>query len=70
MKSGRIALALALAALTLQPMHPLAQGSTPRDPATDKDVLGNQRLFTAWPKGSSAFAASRGWSSGSSRIRS
>ena len=46
MKSGRIALALALAALTLQPMHPLAQGSAPRDPATDKDVLGNQRRET------------------------
>ena len=55
MKSGRIALALALAALTLQPMHPLAQGSAPRDPATDKDVLGNQRLFSAWLEGQIAY---------------
>ena len=55
MRSGRIALALALAALTLQPMRPLAQGSAPRDPATDKDVLGNQRLFTAWAEGQLRF---------------
>jgi CubicO group peptidase (beta-lactamase class C family) len=51
MSPRRLALAAVLTASTLLPAGPLAQGSAPRDPATDKDVLGNQRLFTAWAEG-------------------
>jgi CubicO group peptidase (beta-lactamase class C family) len=36
-------------------MRPLAQGSDARDPATNKDVLGAQRLFTAWAEGQLRF---------------
>jgi CubicO group peptidase (beta-lactamase class C family) len=43
--------ALALALLTLPAMRPLAQGAAAKDPATDADVLGAQRLFTAWAEG-------------------
>jgi len=43
-----IALAAAVVALTLLSARPIAQGSTAKDPATDADVLGSQRLFTAW----------------------
>ena len=55
MTPRRIALAVVLTALTLLPAGPLAQGAAPRDPATDKDVLGNQRLFTAWAEGQLRF---------------
>lgn len=48
---GPIAVAVAVAALTLLPARPLAQGSTAKDPATDRDVLGALRLFTAWAEG-------------------
>ena len=51
----RTALAVAVAALTLLPVRPSAQGSTAKDPATDKDVLGSQRLFTAWAEGQLRF---------------
>jgi len=42
---------LAVAALTLLPQRPLAQGSAMSDPATDRDVVGAERLFTAWAEG-------------------
>jgi CubicO group peptidase (beta-lactamase class C family) len=44
-------LVVALAAVILLPAHPLAQSSIPKDPATDRDVVGAQRLFTAWADG-------------------
>ena len=55
MSRRRLALAAVLIALTSLPAGPLAQGAAPRDPATDKDVLGNQRLFTAWAEGQLRF---------------
>jgi D-alanyl-D-alanine carboxypeptidase len=42
---------LVVAALIVLPARLLAQGSTAKDPATDRDVLGAQRLFTAWAEG-------------------
>ncbi len=44
-------IALAVAALTLLAAHPLAQSTNGKNPATDPDVLGAQRLFTAWAEG-------------------
>jgi D-alanyl-D-alanine carboxypeptidase len=52
---GRIPLALAMAALILLHASPLAQGSATEDPATNRDVLGSQRLFTAWAEGQLRF---------------
>ena len=57
MRPRRIALSAAVAVLTLLPMRPLAQGSDVKDPATNKDVLGAQRLFTAWAEGQLRFRA-------------
>jgi CubicO group peptidase (beta-lactamase class C family) len=48
-------LALAVGALTLLPARPLTQGSSGRDPATDRDVLGAERLFIAWAEGQLRF---------------
>ena len=47
----RSRIALAVAVLTLLAARPLAQGAAPKDPVTDADVLGSQRLFTAWAEG-------------------
>ncbi len=47
----RCRVALAVAALTLLAAHPLAQSTNGKNPATDPDVLGAQRLFTAWAEG-------------------
>ena len=49
-RKRRIALAAAIVAMTLA-ARPFAQGSTAKDPATDADVLGTQRLFSAWADG-------------------
>jgi CubicO group peptidase (beta-lactamase class C family) len=46
-----IALVLAVAAMTLIAARPLAQSSSAKDPARDADVLGAQRLFSAWAEG-------------------
>jgi D-alanyl-D-alanine carboxypeptidase len=50
-RKRRIAMAAAVAAMTLLAARPLAQGSAEKDPATDQDVLGAQRLFSAWADG-------------------
>ena len=50
-RQSRIALAVIVAALPLLASRPLAQDSGAKDPATDKDVLGAQRLFAAWAEG-------------------
>ena len=50
-RKRRIALAAVAAAMTLLAARPLAQGSSAKDPATDADVLGAQRLFSAWADG-------------------
>jgi D-alanyl-D-alanine carboxypeptidase len=47
----RCRIALAVAVLTLLAVRPLAQGTNGKNPATDPDVLGAQRLFTAWAEG-------------------
>ncbi len=49
--NDRCRVALAVAALTLLAAHPLAQSTNGKNPATDPDVLGAQRLFTAWAEG-------------------
>jgi CubicO group peptidase (beta-lactamase class C family) len=50
-----IALAVALATITLLAAHPFAQGSAAKDPANDVDVLGAERLFAAWAEGQLRF---------------
>jgi CubicO group peptidase (beta-lactamase class C family) len=47
----RCRIALAVAVLALLAAHPLAQSTNGKNPATDPDVLGAQRLFTAWAEG-------------------
>ena len=47
----RLRMVLAVAVLTLLTARPIAQGTNGKDPATDADVLGAQRLFTAWAEG-------------------
>jgi D-alanyl-D-alanine carboxypeptidase len=47
----RYRIALAVTALALLAARPLAQGTNGKNPATDPDVLGAQRLFTAWAEG-------------------
>jgi CubicO group peptidase (beta-lactamase class C family) len=50
-----VVVATLVAALSLVAARPLAQGSAARDPAADRDVLGNQRLFAAWADGQLRF---------------
>ena len=47
----RLRMVLAVAVLTLLTARPIAQGTNGKDPSTDADVLGAQRLFTAWAEG-------------------
>jgi CubicO group peptidase (beta-lactamase class C family) len=51
MAGYRVALIAVCTALCLLQVDPRAQGSSARDPATDADVLGAQRLFSAWAEG-------------------
>jgi CubicO group peptidase (beta-lactamase class C family) len=50
-RADRRHIVLAVAVLTLVTARPIAQGTNGKDPATDADVLGAQRLFTAWAEG-------------------
>jgi D-alanyl-D-alanine carboxypeptidase len=45
----------ALIIVTLLIAHPTAQGAATKDAATDADVVGAQRLFTAWAEGQLRF---------------
>ena len=49
------AVAVAVVALTGPDLRLGAQGASPKDPATDADVLGAERLFTAWAEGQLRF---------------
>jgi CubicO group peptidase (beta-lactamase class C family) len=52
----RLPMALAAAAaLSVLAAHPLAQRTAAKDPATDPDVLGAERLFSAWAEGQLRF---------------
>ena len=54
-RDRRCRIALAVAVLTLLAARPFAQGPITKDPATDPDVLGAERLFTAWAEGQLRF---------------
>ena len=47
----RVVLIACCTALCLLQADPRAQGSAAKDPATDADVVGAQRLFSAWAEG-------------------